>query len=124
MSIQFTAEAPAPDCAYEQFIANWQPPATPIHALPGWAIIEFAPFGNRGTIFQPEEASNNAMVVHDGYDPVAGRAHFGHCEGFLKAGTEVIYTGTQGTKIEWEGRKFMRVPKREIELYVPKKEAA
>lgn len=107
-------EAATPDCAYERFIAEWQPPKVPLIALPGWAIIEFAPYGNRGAIFQPEDASNNAMVVSD------GSVNRYIAEGFLPQGTEVIYVGTQGTAFEREGRQFMRVPRNEIEMYIPK----
>lgn len=107
-------EAATPDCAYERFIAEWKPPQTPIIAMPNWAIIEFAPYGNRGRIFQPEDASNNAVVVSDGW------VNRYHAEGFLPQGTEVVYTGTQGTAFEREGRHFMRVPRAEIEMYIPK----
>lgn len=113
-----------PDEEYENWRANWQPPKTKLLALPGSAIIEFSPYGTRGAVLTPEEASNNAMVVHDGYEPIQGRPMFPNPDGsgHLPQGTEVIYIGTAGTAILLEGRVFMRVPRAEIEMYVPKGE--
>lgn len=115
--MKFTA-ADKPDAEYEAWIAGWRPPEPRPRALPGWAILEFAPYGTRGRILTPEEASNNAMMVSDGYELR------GHREGFVPCGTEVIYTGTEGNAFQLGGRTFMRVPKAEVEMYVPKKEAA
>lgn len=112
----FTAAA-KPDAAYETWVKTWKPPPIRWQALPGWAIIEFSPFGNRGALFQPEEASNNAMVIAD------GNAH-GSREGYLLPGTEVIYTGLEGEKISYGSRVFQRVPRAKIEAMVPKEKAA
>lgn len=121
MSLTFTAAA-TPDTAYEAWRANWTPPEPRPMALPGWALIEFSPYGNRGAIFTPEEASNNAIIVSDGYEPRAGREAFFDAEGWLECGTEVIYVGTAGTAIQYGGRTLMRVPRKEIEMYVPKED--
>lgn len=117
MSFQFTAAA-TPDAEYENWIANWKPPTPCPKALPGWAILEFSPYGSRGAIFTPEEASNNAMVVSDGNQIRPTR------EGFLPQGTEVVYVGTAGSSFLIGERVFMRVPRAEIEMYVPRKGAA
>jgi hypothetical protein len=117
MAFKFSTEI-APDAEYEQWKANWQPPARPLKAIFGFAIVEFSPYGNRGAIFTPEEASNNAMVVSDGNEGQPTR------EGFLPQGTEVIYVGTAGSSFTLGDRTFMRVPRAEIEMYVPKEVVA
>lgn len=124
MSFHFTPQT-KPDAEYEIWRATWKPPQTKLTALPGFAIIEFSPYGSRGAILTPEEASNNAMVVHDGYEPKAGRPRFSNPDGsgHLPQGTEVIYVGTEGTAFQVESRTFMRVPRAEIEMYVPKEAA-
>lgn len=103
-----------PDAEYEAWRAGWTPPHPRPRALPGKVIVEFGPFGTRGSIICPEEASNNAMVVSDGYE---GRYH---PEGYLPCGTEIVYTGTEGESFRLQGRTFMVVPKPEIEMHVLK----
>jgi hypothetical protein len=106
------------DGQYESWKANWQPPKQKPRALPGFVILEFSPFGTPGVIIRPEQASNNAFVVSDGYE---GRHHR---EGFLTTGMEVAYTGTGGDNFTWEERTFCRVKKEDVELYFPKEQAA
>jgi len=101
-----------PDEAYEKWKSNWIPPVPRPKAIPGFVIVEFAPFGNRGDLWRPEEASNNAMVVCDGYE------FRPHRFGYLPAGTEVIYTGTSGDNFEFQGRTLCRLPKAELEIMV------
>jgi len=107
-----------PDGAYETWRDTWTPPLPRPVALPGKAIVEFSPFGTRGTLWTPERASNNAMVVSDGYEGRPSR------EGFLPCGTEICYTGTEGTFFTYEGRRLCAVPKAEVEMYFPKEDAA
>jgi hypothetical protein len=109
------SDAAAPDTEVEEFFARWECPAPRPRALPGKIIVEFGPPGTRGTIFQPEKGSNsnNAMVVSDGNETRASR------EGFLPAGTQVIYTGPAGTNFEYQGRTLTVLSRKLVELYVP-----
>lgn len=115
----FTA-AERPDQAFEDFVDNWTPPNPRPIALPGRIIVEFAPAGNRGAIFLPEGQRNNAMVVSDGYEPSERNVSRGHREGYLPCGTQVVYTGPEGTNITYQGRVLTVLPKAKVELYVPK----
>ncbi len=101
-----------PDEAYEAWKANWKPPQVRPKALPGKVIVEFAPFGNRGDLWRPEQASNNAIVVCDGYEFQA------HREGYLPMGTEIIYTGTDGVGFAYEDRTLFVLPKKDVEMMV------
>lgn len=103
-----------PDEAYEKWKADWKPPVPRPKALPGKVIIEFSPFGTRSELWRPEEASNNAIVVCDGHEFRPSR------EGYLPAGTEIIFTGTDGINFDFDGRALCVVPKAEVELMVEK----
>lgn len=105
------------DAEYEEWRANWTPPAQPISALPGFAIVEFGPIANRGPIICPNGVSYNAMIVSDGNTLRASR------EGFLPVGTEIVYLGDGAVPLEVLGRTLHRVPRRQIEIYIPKEEA-
>lgn len=101
------------DAAYEAWRTQWTPPQTSLQALPGWAIIEFGPVGNRGQIICPNAVSYNAMVVSDGNTLRA------HREGFLPVGTEIIFLGQDAMGVEMEGRTLHRVKRSSIEIYIP-----
>lgn len=107
----------APDEHYEKWKREWQPPVPRPRALPGKVIVEFSPYAHRGVLWTPEKASNNAMVISDGYED-----RF-HREGFIPCGTEIGYTGTEGDAFQYQGRTLMVVPKAEIEMYFPKEAA-
>lgn len=106
------------DEAYEMWRENWSPPQTPVTALPGFAIVEFSPVGNRGRIIRPNAISYNAMIVSDGNRQRANR------EGFLPVGTEIVFFGTGAWSFEIEGRTLHRVKRSEVEIYIPKENAA
>jgi len=101
-----------PDTEYENWRDNWKPPLPLPIAIPGKVIVEFSPYGNSGSFWLPEEATNNAMIVYDGHMKSNYR------EGYIPTGQEICYTGTQGTYFEYEGRRLCVVPKCEIELLV------
>lgn len=106
----------SPDAEYEHWRETWSPPAKPVTALPGWAIVEFGPIANRGTIIHPTAVSYNAMVVSDGNQQRA------HREGYLPTGTEIIFLGGDTSHFEVEGRNFHRVKRSKIEMYIPKED--
>ncbi len=117
----FTAAA-KPDAAVEDFFATWKAPHPRPIAIPGKIIVEFGPAGNRGAIFCPEGPSNNAMVVYDGYERSDRNRSRGYDEGHLPCGTQVIYTGPDGTNIKYQGRTLTVLPRHKVELYVPEEE--
>lgn len=106
-----------PDGAYETWRDTWKPPVPRPMALPGKLIVEFSPYGIRGTIWTPERASNNAMVVSDGYENGGSR------EGFLPPGVEIGYTGTDGDFFKYHGRRLCVIPKEQVEMYFPREAA-
>lgn len=106
------------DAEYEEWRRNWTPPQTAIKAMPGFAIVEFGPIGNRGRIIQPNAISYNAMMVNDGNCQRASR------EGYLPTGTEIVFFGNGAGHFEIEGRTLHRVKRSEVELYIPKEDAA
>jgi len=106
------------DEAYETWRKRWTPPKTAVKALPGFAIVEFGPVGNRGRIIQPNAISYNAMMINDGNCQRASR------EGYLPVGTEIVFFGTGAGSFEIEGRILHRVKRSEVELYIPKEDAA
>lgn len=115
--MNFPAGAVA-DAEYEQWRKNWTLPKTAIKALPGFAIVEFSPIGNRGTIICPNPISYNAMMVNDGNLQRASR------RGYIPTGTEIMFFGSGLGSFEIEGRTFHRIERSKVELYVPKEEKA
>lgn len=120
MGFKFSA-APTPDYEYEEAQKNWTPPSPRLVALPGFIILEELPSGSRGAIFEPEEATNNFKVIHDGYEPREGRPAFGNPDGsgYLPCGVEAIYTGSEDLpRFQHSGRTYLRVPREFVELVV------
>lgn len=109
MRTKFATEE-TPIAAYENWKKNWKPPVPRPIAMRGMVLVEFAPSSNSGTIFMPEEESNNAMVICDGYEGIPNR--YGH----LQPGTEICYTGVEGEIFEYQGRKITRLKKQDIEM--------
>lgn len=103
---------------YENWRANWQPPLPRPMAMPGKLMVEFAPHAQHGALWTPEKESSNAMVVSDGHELRPGR------EGYIPAGTEICYTGKEGTYFERDGRRLCVIPKAGVEMIIPREEAA
>lgn len=99
---------------YDDWKATWKPPTPRPMALPGKVIVEFSPHAHHGEIWTPERESNNAKVVFDGHEHPTRTSRYG----YLPCGTEIAYTGIDGTYFEYEGRRLCVIPKDDIELLV------
>lgn len=96
----------SPDGAYNEWKKNWVPPAHNIKVQRGKVLMEFAPFGTTGTIFEPtEKASYQGKVIYDS-------------TGELQCGDEVALEGNEAEEFKWEGRTLSVVDKSDILMLV------
>lgn len=103
---------------YHDWKKNWAPPEPRPQAMPGKLFVEFSPHAHHGALWTPEKESSNAIVVSDGHELRPSR------EGYIPAGTEICYTGSQGTYFEHKGRRLCSIPKDRVEMIIPAEDAA
>jgi len=79
--------------AYENWKANWQPPAEPVRAIGNRIVVEFSPFVAKTDLIVPETVSYQAKVIHD---PARE----------LPVGCEVMMEALDGMNFMHEGRQL------------------